>query len=57
MERRRRVYRGSISKDVGVIEAIDECLMEVREEEERQWLEWLRTACVLPLAGMRVFSA
>ena len=25
MERRRRVYRGLISKDVGVIEAIDAC--------------------------------
>jgi hypothetical protein len=42
MELRRRVYRRSISRDIGVIEAINELLTEVRGEEERQWLEWLR---------------
>jgi hypothetical protein len=41
-ELRRRVYRRSIIKDIGVIEAIDELLMEVRDEEEKQRLEWLR---------------
>jgi hypothetical protein len=34
MELRRRVYRRSISKGVGVIEAIDEILTEVRRGEE-----------------------
>jgi hypothetical protein len=43
MELRRRVYRRSISKDIGVIGAINELLAEVRDEEERQQLEWLRT--------------
>jgi hypothetical protein len=42
MELRRHVYRRSISRDIGVIEAIDELLTEVRDEEERQRLEWLR---------------
>ena len=42
MELRRRVYRRSIIKDIGVVEAIDELLTEVRGEEERQRLEWLR---------------
>jgi hypothetical protein len=42
MELRVRVYRRSISKDMGVIEAIDELLTEVRDEEEKQRLEWLR---------------
>jgi hypothetical protein len=42
MELRVRVYRRSISKDIGVIEAIDELLTEVRDEAERQRLEWLR---------------
>ena len=42
MELQRRVYRRSISRDIGVIEAIDELLTEVRDEEERQRLEWLR---------------
>lgn len=42
MELRRRVYRRSISKGVGVIEAIDEILMEVRDEEEKRQLKWLR---------------
>jgi len=42
MELRVRVYRRSISKDIGVIEAIDEILTEVRDEEEKQRLEWLR---------------
>ena len=44
MELRRRVYRRSIIKDIGVLEAIDELLMEVRDEEEKQQLEWLRAA-------------
>jgi hypothetical protein len=39
---RLRVYRRSIIKDIGVIEAIDELLIEVRDEEERQRLECLR---------------
>jgi hypothetical protein len=39
---RLRVYRRSIIKDIGVIEAIDELLTEVRDEEERQRLERLR---------------
>jgi hypothetical protein len=43
-ELRRRVYRRSIIKDIGVIEAIDELLREVRDEEEKQGLEWLRAA-------------
>jgi hypothetical protein len=43
-ELRRRVYRRSVIKDIGVIEAIDELLMEVRDEEEKQQLEWLRAA-------------
>jgi hypothetical protein len=42
MELRRRVYRRSIVRDIGVIEAIDELLTDVRDEEERQRLEWLR---------------
>lgn len=42
MELRRHVYRRSISKDIGVIEAIDELLTEVTDEEGRQRLEWLR---------------
>jgi hypothetical protein len=42
MELRRRVYRRSISKGVGVIEAIDEILTEVRDEEEKRQLKWLR---------------
>jgi hypothetical protein len=42
VELRRRVYRRSIAKDIGVIEAIDEILTEVQNEEERQRLEWLR---------------
>ena len=42
MELRRHVYLRSISRDIGVIEAIDELLTEVRDEEEKQWLEWLR---------------
>ena len=42
VELRRRVYRRSIIKDIGVIEAIDELLREVRDEEEKQRLEWLR---------------
>jgi hypothetical protein len=41
---RLRVYRRSIIKDIGVIEAIDELLMEVRDEEGKQRLEWLRAA-------------
>jgi hypothetical protein len=43
-ELRRRVYRRSIVKDIRVIEAIDELLADVRDEEERQRLEWLRAA-------------
>jgi hypothetical protein len=43
-ELRRRVYRRSISKDIGVLEAIDELLIEVRDGEEKQWPEWLRAA-------------
>jgi CRISPR/Cas system CSM-associated protein Csm2 small subunit len=39
---RLRVYRRSIIKDIGVIEAIDEILTEVQNEEERQRFEWLR---------------
>jgi hypothetical protein len=42
MELRRRVYRRSITKGVGVIEAIEEILTEVRDEEEKRQLEWLR---------------
>lgn len=42
MEFRRHVYRCSISRDIGVIEAIDELLTDVRDEEVRQRLEWLR---------------
>ena len=42
MDLRRRVYRRSIIKDIGVIEAIDELLTEVRDEKEKQQLEWLR---------------
>jgi hypothetical protein len=42
MELRRHVYRRSISRDIGVIEAIDELLSEVRDGEERQRLERLR---------------
>lgn len=42
MELRRQVYRRSVVKGIGVIEAIDELLTEVRDEEERQRLEWLR---------------
>jgi hypothetical protein len=41
-ELRRRVYQRSISRDIGVIEAIDELLTDVRDEEERQRLKWLR---------------
>lgn len=44
IELRRRVYRRAIVKDIGVIEAIDELLTDVRDEEERQRLEWLRGA-------------
>jgi hypothetical protein len=39
---RLQVYRRSIIKDIGVIEAIDELLMEVRDEEEKRGLERLR---------------
>jgi hypothetical protein len=42
MELRRHVYRRSTSRDIGVIQAIDELLTEVRDGEERQRLEWLR---------------
>jgi hypothetical protein len=42
MELRRHVYRRSISRDIGVIEAINELLTEVRDEEERRRFEWLR---------------
>jgi hypothetical protein len=42
MELRRHVYRRSISRDIWVIEAIDELLTEITDEEERQRLEWLR---------------
>jgi hypothetical protein len=38
------VYRRSVIKDIGVIEAIDELLMEVRDEEEKQRLERRRAA-------------
>jgi len=41
---RLQVYRRSIIKDIGVMEAIDELLMEIGDEEERLWLEWMRAA-------------
>jgi hypothetical protein len=41
---RRRVYRHSVVKDIGVLEAIDALLADVRDEEERQRLERLRAA-------------
>jgi hypothetical protein len=41
---RRRGYRHSVVKDIGVIEAIDALLADVRDEEERQRLERLRAA-------------
>jgi hypothetical protein len=40
-ELQRRVYRRSIVKDIGVIEAIDELLRETWNAEEKQGLEWL----------------
>jgi hypothetical protein len=36
------VYRRSIVKDIGVIEAVDELLRDIRNAEEQQGLEWLR---------------
>jgi hypothetical protein len=42
VELRRRVYRRSIRRVIGVVEAIDELLAEATDEEERQRLEWLR---------------
>jgi hypothetical protein len=44
MELRRHVYRRSIVKDIGVVEAIDDLLAEVRDEGVKQLLEWLRAA-------------
>jgi hypothetical protein len=38
MALRRHVYRRSIVKGIGVIEAIDHLLADVRDEEERQRL-------------------
>jgi hypothetical protein len=41
---RLQVYRRSIIKDIGVIEAIDKLLMEISDEEEKLRLESLRAA-------------
>jgi hypothetical protein len=41
---RLQVYRRSIIKDIGVIEAIDELLMVISDEGEKLWLESLRAA-------------